>query len=254
MRRSITVVLMMFIVCSYTALGADLKLNLEKGKSYKQEMQAEMNVEQEVQGRKMNMTMTLGGVMIYKVVEVHESSYDLKVYYDALNMSMKSPMGAASYSSENPDESDIMSQIFAVMKGKTFDLVMSHSGKVLESKNVELIWKSIIDQFEISEFQKKQIFDQLSKAFGSEAMKGSVETITAIYPNKQVSKGDKWTINTKLNSTMAANIITEYELVELTSEYAIIKGSAVVKTEDKDANIEIQGEKSKIPHVWNYKF
>ena len=157
MRRSVVVVLTMFILCSYTALGADLKLNLEKGKTYRQKMEAKTNVEQEVQGQKMNMTITLGGVMIYKVVSINEASYDLKVYYEALNMSMESPMGTMSYSSESADESDIVSQMFATMKGKTFDLVMSHSGKVLESRNVELIWKSIIDQFEISEFQKKQI-------------------------------------------------------------------------------------------------
>ena len=76
-------------------------------------------------------------------------------------------------------------------------------------------------------------------------MKGSVESITSIYSDKPVVKGDKWTIKTRLNSTMAANIETVYELVELTSEYAIIKGNAVVKTEDKAANIKVQGKKIK---------
>ena len=245
MRRSVVVVLTMFILCSYTALGADLKLNLEKGKSYRQEILAESSIKQDINGQEMEMTIKLGGATIYKVMAVNENSYDLKVFYESLTMSTQTPMGAVSFSSENADESNIMSQILAEMKGKTFDLVMSHSGEILEAKNVELLWKSVIDQFEISEFQKKQIFDQLSKAYGSEAMKGSIEAITAIYPNKPVVKGDKWTINTKLNSTMAANIVTEYELVELTSEYAIIRGNATVKTADKEANIKVEGKKIK---------
>ena len=65
--------------------------------------------------------------------------------------------------------------------------------------------------------------------------------VTAIFPDKPVNRGDKWTINTKLESGMSAEMTTDYEFTDLTSDYALINGNSTIKTADKDAYIESNG-------------
>src|SRR5690625_4306784 len=86
---------------------------------------------------------------------------------------------------------------------------------------------------------KKKI--QIINSYKGEELKSNIEMITAIYPDSPVNRGDKWTINTKLESGMSANMTTDYEFAELTSEYALIKGKSTIVTADKDAYIESNG-------------
>jgi len=157
-------------------------------------------------------------------------------------MSMQMPQGLMEFSSEKNDANDIFSTILGAMKNKAFGVTMSKTGKITDVKNVEALWSTAIDKFDqLPEMQKEQVKAQIMKAYGAEALKGNIEMVTAIYPDSPANKGDKWTINTKLESGMSANMTTDYEFVELTSEYALIKGKSTIETADKDAYIESNG-------------
>ena len=68
------------------------------------------------------------------------------------------------FSSEGDEEADIMSRMLAEMTQKRFQIKMSPTGKILETKNVDIIFKSMADGFpELSEEQKAQIITQLKQ-------------------------------------------------------------------------------------------
>jgi hypothetical protein len=161
--------------------------------------------------------------------------------YETLGMSMKMPQGTMSFSSESNDPNDIFSTILGAMRSKPFEVIMSKTGKVMEVNNIENLWEATINQFEIlTEEQKEQMKAQVMKAYGANAQKGGIETVTAIYPDKPVRKGDKWTIQTRLESGIPGQVSTDYEFVDLTSDYALIKGVATIKTDDdEDALVEL---------------
>lgn len=242
MRTILTLIISSMIFLSCHAQKFDLSLKLEQGKEYTQKTDSKATIIQEINGQKVSMVMTIKGAMTFLVKPTSETNYDMDTKFENLSISMQLPQGKMEFSSEKNDENDIFSKILGEMRNKTFGVVMNRTGNVIEVKNVEVLWESALNQFDqLPEMQKEQIKAQIMKAYGAEALKGSIEMVTAIYPENPVNKGDKWTINTNLESGMSAKISTEYEFTELTSEYASIKGISTIVTADKDAYIETNG-------------
>ena len=242
MKTIFTLILTVFVLTSYQTQNSDLSLKLEKGKEYKQITNSKTTIIQEVNGQKVNMVMTIKGTMTFLVKDITENGYNMDAKFEELSMSMQMPQGLMEFSSEKNDANDIFSTILGAMKDKAFGITMSKTGKITDVKNVEALWSTAINTFDqLSEMQKEQIKAQIMKAYGGEALKGNIEMVTAIYPDSPVNRGDKWTINTKLESGMSANMTTDYEFAELTSEYALIKGKSTIVTADKDAYIESNG-------------
>jgi len=82
---------------------------------------------------------------------------------------------------------------------------------------------------------------QIINAYGGKALKGNIESVTAIYPDNPVGIGDQWTVNTNLEAGMTGKVTSDYEFVELAEDYALIKGESTIETADKDAYIESNG-------------
>lgn len=242
MKTIFTLILTVFVLTSYQTQNSDLSLKLEKGKEYKQITNSKATIIQEVNGQKVNMVMTIKGTMTFLVKDITENGYNMDAKFEELSMSMQMPQGLMEFSSEKNDANDIFSTILGAMKDKAFGITMSKTGKITDVKNVEALWSTAINTFDqLPEMQKEQIKAQIMKAYGGEALKGNIEMVTAIYPDSPANRGDKWTINTKLESGMSANMTTDYEFAELTSEYALIKGKSTIVTADKDAYIESNG-------------
>lgn len=242
MKTIFTLILTVFVLTSFQTQNSDLSLKLEKGKEYKQITNSKATIIQEVNGQKVNMVMTIKGTMTFLVKDITENGYNMDAKFEELSMSMQMPQGLMEFSSEKNDANDIFSTILGAMKDKAFGITMSKTGKITDVKNVEALWSTAINTFDqLPEMQKEQIKAQIMKAYGGEALKGNIEMVTAIYPDSPVNRGDKWTINTKLESGMSANMTTDYEFAELTSEYALIKGKSTIVTADKDAYIESNG-------------
>lgn len=242
--RKIFSLILVSIILTYScqAQKTILRLNLEKGKEYKQLTDSKATIIQDINGQKMNMEMTLKGSMSYLVKEVNEKDYEMEVKYESLSMSMQLPQGTMEFSSEKKDEQDIFSMILAEMKNNPFHIKMTRSGKITEVKNIELLFESAFSKFsQIPENQMAQIKSQLMKAYGEEAFKGNIEMVTAIYPDNSVAIGESWVIKTKLESGMSADMTTNYKYAENNSDYYLIVGESKIVTADKDAFIESNG-------------
>ena len=242
MKAFLSLILVVFIFADCQSQGKKLGLRLEVGETYKQVTNSKVNIIQDLNGQEMEMTMVVGGSMSFLTKSADKNSYKMDATFEELKMSMEMPQGSVEFSSEKNDPNDVLSNVLGAMKSKAFEVVMSKTGKVEEVNNVEAVWESAIDQFgDLPALQKEQIRAQIMKAYGAEALRGNIEMVTAIYSNKAVKQGDKWTVETALESGMSAKVVTEYEYAGLTSEYALIKGNSTLETADKDAYIETNG-------------
>ena len=79
------------------------------------------------------------------------------------------------------------------------------------------------------------------QAYGEKAFKGNIEMVTAIFPATAVVKGDKWTLNTKLEAGMSADLETQYQLADVQESYYLIHGDSKLSTLDKDAYMQTNG-------------
>jgi hypothetical protein len=224
------------------AQPVDLSLRLNNGQEYKQVTNSKMTITQVFNGNNLTIDMNINGTMTFSVKYSNDYGFYMDAKFQKLSMSMRMPQGSMEFSSEKYDANDIFSTILGAMKNKSFEVVMSKTGKITEVRNIEALWSSIINQFDqLSEMQKKQIKEQIMKAYGADALKGNIEMVTSIYPDKAVKKGEKWAIRTKLESGMSASMNTEYELVDIAETYILINGNSIIQTEDKEAYIETNG-------------
>jgi hypothetical protein len=247
MKKILNLILVLIVLTPLQAQKFDLSLNLEEGKEYKQVMNSKATIDQSINGQEMNMEISIKGGMSYKVISVNPTDYDLEVKYESLSMAMNTPHGKMEYSSDKNNEGDIFSTLLSKMTGHTFNVKLAQNGEIQEVQNIESRIESLFEDLDhIPEAQIAQLKNQMTKTYGEESFKGNIEMATAIFPKKPVKKGDKWTIKSNMQAGMPAVITTEYELTEVTDEYAVIKGNSVINTSDKNLEVEAVGMSMKL--------
>lgn len=242
MKKILNLFIAFILLTSCQAQKEKLELNLSKGEIYNQKMISNVSILQTINGQQVNMKMSINAKMTYKVTDIQNAIYDMEVRYESLIMKMSLPNGEMEFSSDKNDEKDIFSTILGTMKNKPFLVKMTKAGRVNEVKNIEAVFSNMFDKFpQLSDAQKQQIKGQVMQAYGEKAFKGNIEMCSAIFSDSPVSKGDKWTIKTQLESGMSAKMETVYELKELSDSYCQIFGNSKIETADKDAYIESNG-------------
>jgi hypothetical protein len=238
------VILLLIVTITQSIFGQKQKLgfNLKVGETYYHVMQSSSTIRQDINGQKINIDVTISGKTAFKVTNLKDTLYDMAVSYERLAMTMKLPNGDMTFNSDKNDDNDIFSTILGAIKGKQFSIKMTKAGKIVEVKNLDSIFESLLDQFpKFTSQQKQQIKAQLLQAYGEKAFKGSYEMVTNIYSNSAVQKGSTWTINTKLESGMAATLLTTYEFKDKIENYNLIIANGKFETSDKDAYTQING-------------
>jgi len=242
MKTRIILGLLLLLPAGLRSQAVDISLKLQKDSVYRQISSATTTVNEEIGGMEIKIVMSVNGSTSYFVRELTDSAFNMDVWYDSLGMTMEMPQTKEVYSSESKDSTDLFSRILSGMKNKSFQVVMNRKGTILDVKNVEALWKDFADQMGmLSEEDRAQLEAMVNKAYGPEAFKGSIEMLSAIYPDSLVEPGESWSIHTQLESGMSASVNTEYTLVSITPDYVVITGQSVLATENKDAYVEISG-------------
>lgn len=244
MKKLFNVIIGLVFLTSCHGQKETLELNLSKGEVYQQNMISNSLVSQTIEGQKIEMDMSIGGNMTYKVIDIQDNLYEMEVQYESLSMRMShSYYGVMmEVNTEKNDENDIFSTIFGKITNKPFLVKMTKTGKIIEVKNIESLFLDMFDTFpSLDDNQKQQIKDQMMQAYGEDAFKGNLEMCSAIFPDVPVSKGEKWNIETQLESGFSATMETVYQLKDISDSYFQIIGNSTVETADKDAYIELNG-------------
>jgi uncharacterized protein YajQ (UPF0234 family) len=233
MKNALTIAFTLLISIGCFAQKEKVELNLTKGQTYVQRMVTDMTIGQTVAEQQLDIKMTMNAKITYRVINVMDSVYDLEVKYENLSMKMGMPTGEMNFDSEKKDANDMMSTMLSSMKNNPFNLKMTKSGHVIDVKNIENLFN--FDKFtELTQAQKDQFKTQLSESYGEKTFKSNMESSMAIFPKGKVGKGDKWTVNGKLESGMSADIVTVYELKEIMPDYFVISGQSSINTLSKE--------------------
>ncbi|UII20372.1 DUF6263 family protein [Fulvivirga ligni] len=228
--KHLLLVALMIPTLNAWAQKAKIELNLTKGETYSQSQKSTAKVSQQLGGQSMDIDMIITGSTDYTVTAIEGDVFSMDVKYTSLSMSMNSPQGKVEFSSENNGK-DMMSQVFAGMKNKVFQIKMNKMGHVTSLSGLDNLW-SVIDDFEgANDAQKEAVKAQLMQSYGEEAFKSSIELIFAVYPKEKVAPGSKWEVENKIRNSMTADLNGTYKYVEATNDSYIIHGESEVATD-----------------------
>jgi len=217
-------------------------LHLVKGDTYYMVSTGNSAVVQSVNGKENKVNIAMSFKMAFKVTAIRDSVYDMEVSYQSLEMKLDVANTTIDMDSKKKDSTDIPSSIIAAMMNKPFNITLTKSGKIKSVDNIEKMIMGVFDNFpKIDTAKKAQIKKQFLQSFGANTFKGSLETGTAIFPATAVSKNDKWTVNTNLESPAKATVQTIYQLVDVTADFYQIHGDGTMVSDTSSKPLEING-------------
>jgi hypoxanthine phosphoribosyltransferase len=242
MKYFLNLLLLLVLLVPCEAQHLKLSLNLKKGSTYYMTGNSNSEILQTINGQENKVNVGLVYRIAFKVTDVIDSGYSMEVRYQMLKMKIKAANNTVEMDSKKNDKTDIPSTVIAAMMNKPFMIVISKSGKIRSIKNVEKMISSAFDDFpQVDAAKKEQIKNQLLQSFGGNAFKGNLEMETAVFPEVQVAKNDKWSVDTKLQSTFKMNVHTVYQLTGIGADGYHIHGNGTLVTDKNSKPGQING-------------
>lgn len=226
---------------SENVVKQELRLNLEKGKTYIQNSNSSTTIYQTLGAQQVSTSITVIAKTSFKVLELNNDLFTMEVRYERMIMSMVTPQTIKQYSTENPMPNDFISMAMQNLKNKPFKVVMNRVGKVVEIKGVAALFEDAGKKFKGDNAAKQAILNQLIQSFGEKSFVSNIEKSSAIFPTEPVAQGQRWTITGSLGIGISSDYTSVFELKAINDSLCDLKGNAKVSTKNKDAFVEING-------------
>ncbi len=223
----------------------EIRLNLQKEQSFLMLFHTDMKMTQKFMGMPIEMDMKMDMDLKFENTgQDNDSNYLMKVTYQALKYQMKAQGQLISFSTENASNDTLMDKVFRNIKGKSFDLKISKSGKIVEISKLDSLSDYLFGN--MSDTSRMKEFSELfNKNFGEESIRNNFGIFFGFYPENPVSVGDKWMNTTSVKSFFALNIENNYQLINDNNNLYEISVQSNMKTDIKNEQVEIKGMQMK---------
>jgi len=249
MRTNLLSIILILLVNSLGAQNTvDLKLSLEKNKTYRFKSASEQTISQTINGNQQNTDVNSSSTVSIKMVDALPELMIVEFRFDSI-MTRTNAMGVnTNYNSANEGSitssnmSDVLSCILNRLSKNALYVKMDYAGRVIDIVNASMLSDIILkDTSAITGPQAPVIKTQIKGMAGNEALKSMVESFTNYLPARQVATGDKWVITTVLNAGgMSLDIVTGYVLTGI-KDGAGIAAEANIKASENAGPMEYGG-------------
>lgn len=231
----------LMIVGATYAQKYELKFNLTPGANWKAKQLSIMDINQQVMGMSNDMKMTIEAITAYTVDKVVEGNFYLTFTYDAMLMKIESPMMNMSYDSKEPvNAQNPLSTTLGSMIGEKFEVVMDSKGKVMSVNGFDRIMGKMMKSTGGDQSTKDQVVASIKQQFGDEAIKGSIEMSTALFPATMVGIGDTWIVESMVPANVQLKSKSTLTLKDVKDGKWYLEGTSVLNS-NKDAGIQANG-------------
>jgi hypothetical protein len=145
-----------------------------------------------------------------------------------------------------PEDSDSMNslfdslfnQVFPLMEGCEFSLIVSETGEVLDSSGFEELMDQLFEKLSETAdsplpLDMKEMFKD---KFGSDYLNNSWNIYFAYIPDHPVKIGETWEKAVTLSEKIPMRINNQYTLIEVTNDELVLALEATIET---DENVEL---------------
>ncbi len=240
-----------FISISMMAQNADLKLNLEKNKTYRFKAVSDQNVSQTVNGVDQTTTTSSNSTFSIKMMDATADFIVAEVKFDTIITTTNTMGKTVKISSANEgniaseEAGDVMSSVMNRLSKNALYVKLYKSGKVIDIVNLAMLRDIILkDTNAISAKLAPMLKPQIKSMVTLDAFKTMIHTFTYNLPAKQVSVGEQWNITVPINSGgLSLEVITNYKLGSIKDNAAAIVAESEVKAAENAAPLEYPGAK-----------
>ena len=242
--------LVLSVFCTLCAVSliaqapVNLKLNLEKGKTYTIKTTSKQTIQQTANGQQFSIDVSSNSVISYKVIKQENDVMDIELKFDSIASKISSPMFNKETNSAKKSN-DPLEKIMNKMSTYKLTVKISTAGKFIDFVNYGQFKDSIM--FVMDSIPATKRDDAKKQADGllkESALKSMLEPYFAYLPDKAVKAGDTW--ETSYFSTASSlNILSlnSYTLKGIESNLANISGTSEVESmPSNDPNAQMSQE------------
>ncbi len=240
MKRNSIVAFLMLLICGVgiNAQSHNLKYNLNKGQEYRFYQETKMKITQSLGIIEQEIKNEFKGVTCFKPIGNEGSNIVLNTKFESMVIKIESMLFNLNYDSSKPVASeDKMAGVYNNIIGKNFKMIVTPQGKVIRVDGIDKIISSAINSIgnNVQPQKLTQLKRTISGHFGDAALKGNMAMILAIYPNSSKKVGEHWSTDTKLASTIKANLNNNWTLADTSNKQWTLKGKGNISTLGEDA-------------------
>ncbi len=215
-----------------------LQYNLKKDDVFRIEQNAVQNIVQKMDSIEHQMTNTIGGIFLMKVVNIIDGKYVFEVNFEKFKFKTESDIYGilSDVDTDVPpaDEEDIMAKVFQGLIGPKFQMVMLKTGQIESLTGTENLIENMIKQVEMGdEATNLLIKETFEKEFNNQDMLESLQQFTFIYPEVKVKVNQTWTNN----YTGPVNAENTWKLVSYSKDAIVLSANSTVVMETKDDSV-----------------
>ncbi len=215
-----------------------LQYNLKKDDVFRIEQNAVQNIVQKMDSIEHQMTNTIGGIFLMKVVKIIDGKYVFEVNFEKFKFKTESDIYGilSDVDTDVPpaDEEDIMAKVFQGLIGPKFQMVMLKTGQIESLTGTENLIENMIKQVEMGdEATNLLIMETFEKEFNNQDMLESLQQFTFIYPEVKVKVNQTWTNN----YTGPVNAENTWKLVSYSKDAIVLSTNSTVVMETKDDSV-----------------
>jgi hypothetical protein len=239
MKSAIYLILFLNILGLQTITAQEkLQYNLKKDDVFRIEQNAVQNIVQKMDSIEHQMTNTIGGIFLMKVVNIIDGKYVFEVNFEKFKFKTESDIYGilSDVDTDVPpaDEEDIMAKVFQGLIGPKFQMVMLKTGQIESLTGTENLIENMIKQVEMGdEATNLLIMETFEKEFNNQDMLESLQQFTFIYPEVKVKVNQTWTNN----YTGPVNAENTWKLVSYSKDAIVLSANSTVVMETKDDSV-----------------
>lgn len=247
MKRVLILIFVSLFFSSAIAQKEKIELNLIKGKTYNYNMNSSSSIFTTSNKQTIRTSSINNSKISCKVIDIHDSIYEMEVKYDTLFMTVNMNNIAMEFSSFKNNVNDVMSIILSEITNKPFTIKITKSGRIKEITHTDFLFTTLFDKLpQLNETKKKQIKTQMVNAYGENGSKANFDIIFSIFPGFPVSKGANWSAIKQVENEIKLKTVCDYTLIEVTDSYFHIIGESKIKPNSDDEITDYSGMPSHV--------
>jgi len=194
-----------------------LKMRMNNGDTFHQNVKMDMDMKMNVPGRPVNMKMNVDAGVTFEVTDTTNTNKELKLTYTRMHMGMD--MGNKATSAVNIDS--IMDETIGKIIGRSVRIELSPTNEITQVKG--------FDSLMMETGNNENTRQMTEKMFSKEQMNNMFGMLFSMYPAKPVKVGETWTSKSKVNlANMDMEINIKYKLVSVKNGLADIDVDGVI--------------------------
>jgi len=219
-----TTILSVFVLVLNAQKPVELRLNLQKGNTFEQNMDMKMKIKMDIPGMNIETEMPFFAKISSKVIDIQNNNFILEYTYKEMKMKFDIMGQKMSYDSsdknQNLDHNPFAKMLSSIIN-TPYTMTLDKRQNIIAVKGFDKLFASMLNDF--PESQKAQMTGILQSMFGDDKIKDNFSSSNIIFPQEPVSVGFSWKTETSQNvQGMSLQVKNVYKVEKLTKTTAEI--------------------------------